>query len=315
MVLFFFLFKVLPPFFLSLAAYPVGFCYFLFFRKGRDESRRFLRRFAAFRPDRGGLSALKHITAFALTLVEKVLAWGGGIPFKRIHFQNDGVNALIGDLEQGRGAALLCSHLGNAELLRALADFRRTGVSRPVPVTSVIDFDVIPRFSGLLARLNPRSSLKIISANAIDPGSIIALQEETERGGLAVIAGDRTSAHNRDKVFMFPFLGKPAPFPQGPFVLASLLDVPVYAVFALRRGDLSPIPDYDMYVHPLAPPTAGPEDGAAEVGGSRKKKREIAESRARRFAALLEGYCLQHPYQWYNFFDFWTSAPSREAEE
>ena len=295
MALFFFLIKILPPFLLSLASYPIGFCYFLFSKKSRDVSRLFLRRFESYK-NTGRLSALKHITAFALTVVEKTQAWGGRIPFKRIHFQDDDITALINGLEQGKGAVLLCSHLGNTELLRALADFRRTGVSREVSVTSVLDAEATQFFSRLLSTLNPRSSLKIISAGSINPGSIIALKEETEQGGIAVIAGDRTSAQNRENVFSLPFLGADASFPCGPFLLSALLEAPVYAVFALRKKDLSPIPDYYLHVHKL---------GCCGQEISRRDRNKIMESWSRQYAALLEGYLLDHPYQWYNFYDFW----------
>ena len=292
MVLFFLFIKILPAFLLSLAAYPVGFCYFLFSKKARTESRRFGARFGA-----RHFSALKHITAFALTVVEKTQAWSGKIPFKRIHFMDDDIAALIAQLEQGKGAVLLCSHLGNTELLRALSDFRRTGVARDIPVTSVLDVETTHFFGRLLFELNPRSALKIINARNIDPGSVIALQEETEKGGLAVIAGDRTSAQNRNNVFTLPFLGADAPFPRGPFLLAALLEAPVYAVFALRKKDLSPVPDYNFHVHLL---------GQNEKEVSRRNRNSMMENWARQFSALLEGYLLDHPYQWYNFYDFWA---------
>ena len=295
-ILFFFFVKLLPSFLLSLVSYPVGFCYFLFSKKGRLESRSYLNRFELYK-DTWHLSVLKHINAFALTLVEKIQAWGGKISFKRIHFQDDDIVTLIGQLEQGKGSVLLCSHLGNAELLRALADFRRTGVSRDIQVTSIIDIEVTSRFNRLLSVLNPRSSLKIINARNINPGSIIALKEETEKGGLAVIAADRTSAENWENVFKLPFLGADASFPQGPFLLAALLEAPVYAVFALRRKDLSPIPDYSMHVHLLG-------NGQYEKV-SRSARYNTMENWAKQFSTLLEGYLLDHPYQWYNFYDFW----------
>jgi len=29
-----------------------------------------------------------------------------------------------------------------------------------------------------------------------------------------------------------------------------------------------------------------------------------------RYAALLDQYCRKAPYNWFNFFDFWQSAPT-----
>ncbi|MCL2012845.1 MAG: hypothetical protein FWG75_08680 [Cystobacterineae bacterium] len=340
MVLFFLLFKTLPSFLLRLMAYPIGFCYFLFSKNAKAESKRFLQRYAAYAsslqhkslnppaewgtastehglgPMLGGgtsgskgrkknthprevgkLSALKHMVAFALTVIEKTQAWGGKIPLRRIHFQGEEVATLVAALEKGRGAVLLCSHLGNAELLRALADHQYTGVSREIAVSSVLD-NVSPFFSRLLSTLNPRSSLKLIHAQSIGPNSIILLKEEIERGGLAVIAADRTSAQNRNNCFSLPFLGAQAPFPKGPFLLAALLEAPVYAVFALRQKNLSPRPEYNMHVHRL-----GSIEGIHPA--SRKERNKTMENWARHYAALLEAHLLENPYQWYNFYDFW----------
>jgi predicted LPLAT superfamily acyltransferase len=193
--------------------------------------------------------------------------------------------------------------LGNAELLRGLATFNRTGVSREVPVTSIVDFSVTAYFNRMLRELNPNSVLRVISANDIGPDTVIMLQERLAAGELVVIAGDRTSANTRDKYFLFPFLGEDAPFAYGPFFLASLLDVPTYFVFALRRGDTSLASRYDMHVL----------RSAVSFECSRRERAGRVEELARSFAEKLEYYCKRHPYQWYNFYDFWAK-PEKPAK-
>jgi predicted LPLAT superfamily acyltransferase len=299
MRLFFVSVKLLPSFVLKLAAFPVGFFFFLFSKKARTESRRFLDQAAAAGENRKRLSALKNITAFALTLVEKVDGWVGRVSFDRIHFQDDDINRLIGELEAGKGAVLICSHLGNMELLRALAEHSRTGVSREVPVIPVADYSTTPFFNKMVEDLNPRFQVSIVNANEIGPDTILFLEEQVAAGSLAVVAGDRTSANTRDRVFTIPFLGRPAAFPRGAYVLASLLGAPIYAVFGMRRNDLSLSPEYKLHVHFIDKPNPTL---------SRKDRKDLAESCARRFAALLEGYCLQYPHQWYNFYDYWAGG-------
>ena len=39
--------------------------------------------------------------------------------------------------------------------------------------------------------------------------------------------------------------------------------------------------------------------------GLAQERKARVESLCRQFAGLLEGRCLEYPYQWYNFFDFW----------
>jgi len=305
MVLFFLLFKILPAFLLSLMAYPIGFCYFLFSKKSRSHSQHFLRRWASFtspppaRPPQ--LSSLKHIVSFGLTLVEKTQAWGGKLPSQRVRFHGEDVHHLWAALENGRGAVMLCSHLGNVELLRALADSRLIGVHKEVAFTSLMD-KVSPSFQNLLYSLNPRSSLKILPTQNIGPASIFALQKEIQLGGLVIVAADRTSAQNPNHFLHLPLLGANAPFPRGPFLLSALLEAPVYAVFALRQNALSPLPNYNMYiyrldeVHTPSPPQ--------EM--SRKQRNLLIESWAHKYASLLQTHLLAQPYQWYNFYNFWA---------
>ncbi|MDR0447411.1 MAG: glycosyltransferase family 2 protein [Treponema sp.] len=295
-------FRIFPVIILRVLAFPVGFIYFLFSKKGRIESRRFLQKAAPFIEEpgtakkcRSPLGPLRHIVSFSLSLVEKLQSWGGKFYFKDIHFQNDDIEGFTRGLEKGNGTFLICSHLGNMELLRGLANLGRTGLSRKIPVTSIIDVDVTAHFSRILKELNPQAGLDIISAKEISPQTAILLEEKLAAGELVVIAGDRTAAEGDKKNIMIPFLGKEAPFSSGVFYLAALLKAPVYFVFVLRRGDLSLKPEYDIHVHksPLS------------FDCARKERIVRSSLLAHSFAALLESYCKKQPFQWYNFYNFW----------
>jgi predicted LPLAT superfamily acyltransferase len=293
------LFRLLPVPFLRVLSFPVGFAYYLCSARGRAESRRYLRKAAAALAGEGkklAVSPLKHILCFSLTLVEKLESWGGKVFLDRLRFREDAIRDLRDRLERGEGALLICSHLGNAELLRALAGFNRTGVSREVPVTSVVDFEVTAHFNRMMRELNPRSALRTIGARDIGPDTAVLLLDRLAAGELVVIAGDRTAVGARDRYFLFPFLGEPAPFARGPFFLAALLKAPVYFVFALRQRDLSLKPVYEMGVikSPLS------------FDCPRKEREERVRELARSFAECLEEQCKQYPYQWYNFYDFWA---------
>ncbi|MDR0524585.1 MAG: hypothetical protein LBG90_01775 [Spirochaetaceae bacterium] len=292
-------FKIFPIWFLRLLTFVVTIPYYLTAKKPRALTRQFLER-AAKTLNQEGIPfkprVFRLFWAFALTILEKVEVWKGRVGFNRIHFQEDDIQDLIQNLEEGRGALLICSHLGNYELLRGLAFFNRTGVSRKIPVTSIADFSVMPSFSGMLQKMNPESMTRLISANAIGPETIIFLQERIASGELVVIAGDRTSANTRDKYFLFPFLGEEAPFPVGPFFLAALLQGPAYFVYALRRKDVSLSSEYNMHVHKSPFSFACP----------RKERNRRVKELARQFAHQLEYYCKQYPHQWYNFYDFWA---------
>ncbi len=117
------LFRLFPTVILRVIAFPVGFFYFLFSKKARNESKRFLQKAAPFvtqhgiaKKCRSPFGPLRHIISFSLTLVEKIESWGGKFQFKNVHFQNDDIEELISDLENKKGVFLITSHLGNIEL-------------------------------------------------------------------------------------------------------------------------------------------------------------------------------------------------------
>jgi predicted LPLAT superfamily acyltransferase len=298
------LFRLFPVVILRVIAFPVGFFYFLFSKKGRTESKRFLQKAAPFvvKPEiakkcRSRFGPLRHIVSFSLNLIEKIESWGGMFQFKNIHFQNDDVEELIRELENGKGVFLITSHLGNIDLLRGMASLNRTGVSRRTPMTAVIDTKISENFSRMLKELNPQSSFDILNAAEIGPHTAIMLDDQLASGTIVTIAGDRTAADagGQGKKLIIPFLGEDAPFSLGIFYLAVLMKAPVYFVFALRRGELSIRPEYDMYVH----------KSALSFECSRKERFAQSSLLARSFAELLENYCKQTPFQWYNFYDFW----------
>ena len=296
------LFKIFPMFILRLCAFPVGFFYFLFSKRGRTESKRFLQKVAPFIDNRktadkcrSSLGPLRHIISFSVSLVEKFQAWGGKFSFKDIHFQDDDIGELIRELEEGKGVVLIFSHLGNAELLRGLLNWGRTGVSRKIPVTTIMDMKITAHFNRVLKELNPQSAMDIIGADEIGPQTAVLLEERLNSGEMVVFAGDRTSARMNSKNLTIPFLGEEAPFPQGIFYLASMMNASVYFVFSLRRRDLSLIPEYDMHVH----------KSAVSGNFSRKEIYERTSLLSHSFVFFLEKYCREQPFQWYNFFDFW----------
>jgi predicted LPLAT superfamily acyltransferase len=297
------LFKYFPLIILRVIAFPVGFMYFLFSKRGRTESSRFLQKIAPLIEDprlakkcRSRFGPLRHIVSFALSMVEKIQSWGGKFSLNDIFFQDDDIDDLNRRLEQGKGSFVLFSHLGNAMLLMGLLNQSRTGVSRKIQITTILDLKVNAHFTRMLNELNPQSSLDIISADEVGPHTAVLLEERIADGGLVLVTGDRTSANGKN--IIKPFLGKDAPFPSGIFYLATLMNAPVYCLFGLRRKALSLRHQYDIHVHksPLS------------FDCSRKERLERCSLLVESFSELMAQYCKEQPFQWYNFFDFWQEG-------
>ncbi|KTT47724.1 glycosyl transferase, partial [Pseudomonas oryzihabitans] len=123
-----------------------------------------------------------------------------------------------------------------------------------------------------------------------DPAVMLQLSERLERGEWLAIAGDRVPLHGGRTVAV-EFLGAPAPFPQGPWLLAHLLRCPTNLLFCLREAD-----GYHLYLEDFAPaPSWRRQERAAGIQG-------LAQAYAERLAA----HCLKAPRQWFNFYPFWS---------
>jgi predicted LPLAT superfamily acyltransferase len=137
-----------------------------------------------------------------------------------------------------------------------------------------------------------------IQVTDMNPGTMIALKEAIERGDWVAIAGDRTPVKGDDRVSTATFLGHQAPFPQGPYILAHLLECPVYLMFCIRQEGI-----YRLYF----------EIFAERIRLPRRDKQAALRDWTARYAQRLESFSLIDPFQWYNFFDFWRMPPPEEA--
>ena len=98
---------------------------------------------------------------------------------------------------------------------------------------------------------------------------------------------------------MVSFLGATARFTDGPMRLAQLLRRKVIFMVGLYQGDNR----YDVRFETLADFTQ--PDGSAEA-----RERHVREA-VRAYARRLEALCLESPYNWFNFYDFWAEDSPR----
>ena len=104
-----------------------------------------------------------------------------------------------------------------------------------------------------------------------------------------VIAGDRIPVF-ASQTIMADFLGYPAPFPVGPYILASLLKCPLYLLGCIHDGR-----GYSIHFETLAEQVQLP-----------RGQREAAMSRfALQYSQAITALLKRSPYDWFNFFYFW----------
>ncbi|MCR5290031.1 MAG: hypothetical protein K6E51_08590 [Treponema sp.] len=294
--------RIFPSWLLRLIAAPISFFYYLFVPRAREFCRIYQKQLYSFYVQQDKVPVVKRlhiyrqIYAFALAIVEKVQGWSGHIFLKNVHFQDDDVQNLIATLEQKKGVLVITSHLGNVEMLRSLMGYNRTAVNRTFPVITIGNITSTKKFNAVLERINPQYDMTMITSETIGPGTIIQLQEKLASGAMVVLAGDRTSESTQKRVIEHDFLGKKASFPYGVYLLAALLQVPVYFIFSLRKKDTSLVLDYDMHVH----------KSTSVFSGLRKERETYIHALNDEFVTYLEKYTEEHPFQWYNFYNFWA---------
>ena len=265
--------------------YPVLAWYVLTHARARRVSRAYLARIAAC----GGpakLGVLRHFGAFAETILDKMLLWGGLYDTRGVSLHGaDGPDGIDRCIDEGRGALLVCAHLGNLELCRMLSQ-RDTRLK----LTVLVHTRHAQAFNRMLARLNPDSQLNLMQVTEITPATAMLLAEKVAQGEFVVIAGDRIPVSPQPRVAVAPFLGQPAAFPVGPYVLASVLQCPVYLLFSMRIGQRSEI-HFERFRESLHLPRKSREPMLAELAAA--------------YAARLQHHCLRAPLEWFNFYDFW----------
>lgn len=298
--------KHTPTWFMMFIMYPIVFGYYLFAGRARKDAllyQHILKEYT------GGMtpkkfSTYKQIMAFSINLIEKMYGWLGKIPFENITKQNDDFDSLTSLLEQGKGAFLVGSHLGNMEILRSLTTFGRTGVSKKFSVTIVQENLSAEQFNKTLEEINPDVVMNVVDSQNIGPDTIFFLQEQIDNGGLVVIAGDRTSARSRSRIIRKPFLGKEADFPYGVFLIPFLLSTPVFYIFGMRKKNTTMNLQYNIYI----------EQSKIDFDCSRTERNNRIKEFLGEYISKLEKICTKYPYQWYNFYNFWLPQENLEND-
>jgi predicted LPLAT superfamily acyltransferase len=232
------------------------------------------------------VTSFRHFMSFGVAALDKLAAWTGNIDLGDL--DGDVTRSISATMNDGRGAFVITAHLGNPEAIRAV------GTTQGQRINVLVHTVHAARFNRLIETLSPESATHLMQVTNLGPETAVALREAVERGEWVVMAGDRVAvAEAGERIVWIPFLGELAPFPQGPYILASLLRCPTYLLFGTRRGDR-----FDVHFRKLADPVVLP----------RGQRIKAIESYARQFAGAIEHQIRAAPFQWFNFFDFWRPA-------
>lgn len=270
--------------------YFVIFFYFLFAHKNRAASQEYLNQLYQHTDGKLGLTkkpglwdSYRHFYAFGDSILDKLASWTGKIKYQDLKFSN--YHCMTDLQKQKKGGVIISAHLGNMEICRAISE-----IEDKYPLVILMHTKNAVRFNKIISELNPDSEISIVQVDNITPDVAIMLKETIDSGGFLVVLADRTPVSQNQQTKKFPFLGRDAAFPKGPFIMAGLFDCPVLLMFCLKEGK-----NYHLFL----------EHFSDSLKTKREKREEKLDQTMGNYVDRLSYYVKRYPYQWYNFYRYW----------
>lgn len=270
---------------------PISLYFFIVNGVARRASREFLTTHAQRYPhlwqrQPNNRDVIRHIYSFGQAILDKVLAWSAPIDPNCFDIQNPA--AVDAFLSRPGGQLIIGSHLGNLEFCRGF-------VQRYMDKTvNILVYDQhAANFVKIMQKINPTSRINVYQVTQLDIPLILLLQTKISNGEWLFIAGDRVPVKG-DRTMAVEFFGKPAPFAIGPYVLAKTLQCEVSLMFSYRVGE-----KVNFEVVPFAD----------RVNLPRRDSGEQLRYYVQSYATELERQAAKAPFQWFNFYPYWSTAP------
>lgn len=185
---------------------------------------------------------LSNVLNFGFGIIDRLALWHGKLNVtEKINAHNADILYDYAQQSQ-RGGLIISSHLGNFDLCRAAGKQRFKS-----KINVIVDFNNAKKINQILTLVNQEYTVDLIPVNEINVAVAIQLREKIDAGEFIVIAGDRVADESYTNSVSVPFLGQPARFPIGPYVLAKVLECPIFSIycFADKKGG------YDVYFSQL----------------------------------------------------------------
>jgi predicted LPLAT superfamily acyltransferase len=193
------------------------------------------------------------------------------------------VETILAASASRKGSILLTAHLGSWELASGMLGDRLTA-----------PFDIVA-FQGEDAAMRAavRRSSEKFKPNVLSVGkgelAALDIMRALRAGHMVALQGDRTVDERTVEV---DFLGSPARFPVGPFVLAAISGAPMIATFNMQIGPRT----YELIAF----------DAQTYAFDRSRPKPEQLVTWVQDYVRKLETVVRKHPFQWFNFYDFWA---------
>jgi predicted LPLAT superfamily acyltransferase len=258
--------------------YVIAGYFFLFAPRARRASIAYLRRVLGRRPT--ARDRFRQVMAFATTIHDRVYLLNDR--FELFDITVAGEELMRQRVRAGRGAFLVGAHLGSFEVTRAI------GRRQPDLQVAMVAYEAnAQKINAMIAAINPRLVAGTVALGSAE--SMLKVRAMLDEGVFVGMLGDRTPGEEPTE--WVPFLGGRAKFPLGPMRLAALLQRRVILMLGIYEGGSR----YRVVF----------EEIADFSGVARTERQGAVRAAVAGYAGRLERYCLEYPYNWFNFYDFW----------
>ncbi len=224
----------------------------------------------------------RHVFSFGVNLIDSLAFLTGTSRFLR--FSRIGEDRIWELLEGGKGLILLSAHVGNWEVAANLLPH-----DRELTVNVVMRDNERESIRRVLKPATEKRRVNVIAVSDDALDTMLRLQAALRRNEVVCFLGDRVMGHEESREMVF--LGEKARFPTGPFLIGAITGAPIVTVLTVKKG-------LRDYVHRAYM--------SASLEGARGGERSARVDEAmRQFVSTLEQTVREHPYQWFNFYDFW----------
>ncbi len=252
--------------------YLIALFYLVFAASARKASKQYLRHVLGHSPSLK--DQYKHFLYFSTVTHDRLYMLAGR--FKYFEFSISGEPIVRKALNTGSGLMLYGAHFGSFEAVRFTA---RT--EERLKISLLMYEDNGRKLLDLLRKISPEFSESIIPLGSIT--TMIEAKERLEKGHMIGLLADRSVNDESGKSYVF--LGQSANFPDAPFKLQRLFKCPALFITGIYLGANR----YEIKFIDLLQ-TSDPISS-----------NQLQAS----YVDTLEQMCLTHPFNWFNFYDFW----------
>ncbi|MDR2836472.1 MAG: lysophospholipid acyltransferase family protein [Bacteroidales bacterium] len=274
-----FIFKIIPTFFIYPFLYIIIPFYMLFDKKGYNAIFNYFNKQQNFSKFKSFLNTYMNFVVFGEIVLDKFAMLSNNA--KQFKINIIGENIIKEYFEKNQGFIICSAHVGNFEM----AGFAFNRYEKNI--NSLFFHGETENYQKQRSKAHDAVKINSIFIKE-DMSHIFTIKKLLETGEIITVLCDRNFGSNKKSKVNF-FNGE-AFFPQGTFRLAIQLNVPMVALFIMKKN----FRKYEAHIVPI------------NIPNNIISPIEETNLFLNNFAKELENILKKYPRQWFNFYDFWT---------